>query len=80
METRAFAIFLTSADVAKRLQVVPDRVRQLTRSGRLKPAGVTESGVRLYTVEDVERYLREREQTQQATSHVLDEFDHEVAS
>ena len=54
--------YLTSVDVAKLLDppVVPDRVRQLARAGKLRPAVVTPSGVRLFTRTEVERYQRER--------------------
>jgi DNA-binding transcriptional MerR regulator len=51
---------LTSRSVARRLDVGADRVRQLSREGRLQPAAVTESGQRLYTQETVDRFIAER--------------------
>jgi len=52
-------ILLTSRDVARRLNVVPDRVRQLARSGRLQASVTTESGQRLFSEAEVARYRRE---------------------
>ena len=51
-------IYLTSLDVARRLGVGPERVRQLARTGALEPRITTESGVRLFTAADVVRYQR----------------------
>ena len=48
--------YLTTSDAARRLDVCPDRVRQLSRSGRLKAAIITRSGQRLYDEAEVERY------------------------
>jgi DNA-binding transcriptional MerR regulator len=53
--------FYTSASVARRLGVVPDRVRQLARSGKLQAAIVTSRGDRLFTEEEVARYERLRQ-------------------
>ncbi len=49
---------LTVGDVARRLQVMPDTVRELERRGRLK-AIRTEGGVRLFRKADVEEFARE---------------------
>lgn len=51
---------LTPADAARLLGVVPATVRQMALSGRL-PALRTESGMRLFRREDVERLAAERE-------------------
>ena len=47
--------FLTAADAARILGVVPARVRQLVKEGQLHPATTTVSGTRLFRREDVER-------------------------
>lgn len=52
---------LLTGDVAKRLGVTADRVRQLEREGRLVPQR-TESGWRLYRRRDVEREIARRQQ------------------
>jgi excisionase family DNA binding protein len=52
--------FLTAADAARILGVVPATVRQMALSGRL-PALRTEGGVRLFRRDDVERLKAERE-------------------
>ncbi len=51
--------WLSSADAARVLGVVPATVRQMERSGRL-PARRTVGGMRLFRREDVERLARER--------------------
>ncbi len=51
--------WLSSADAARLLGVVPATVRQMERSGRL-PARRTTGGIRLFRQEDVERLARER--------------------
>ncbi len=53
-------IYLESHDVARKLGVGTDRVRQLADSGELQPAARTARGVRLFDADDVERLLRER--------------------
>ena len=58
---------LTSADVAAEAvrrgdSLTPDAVRQAARARRLLPCAVTVGGVRLYSLEDVERWLAERAQ------------------
>ena len=53
-------IYHTTSDVARRFGVVPDRVRQLARAGRLKAAIVTRSGQRLFGEAEVARYEAER--------------------
>lgn len=50
---------MTATDVARRLNISSDRVRQLTRAGAF---AVTETPLgRLYDAADVERVARERE-------------------
>ena len=49
---------LTVGDVARRLQVMPDTVRELERRGRLR-ALRTEGGVRLFRKADIERFAQE---------------------
>ena len=56
----AEVIYHTTADVARRIGVVPDRVRQLARSGRLQAAIVTSSGQRLFGEPDVSKLEAER--------------------
>jgi hypothetical protein len=52
--------YLTTSDVARRIGRSADRVRQLRRLGRLSPVYVTERGIGVYRVVDVDEYLRER--------------------
>jgi DNA-binding transcriptional MerR regulator len=56
----------TSAEAARRLHVGPDRIRQLARAGRLRPAVVTESGLRLFADDELARYERERDANRDA--------------
>lgn len=49
---------LTVGDVARRLRMMPDAVRELERRGRLK-AFRTEGGMRLFRESDVERFARD---------------------
>jgi DNA-binding transcriptional MerR regulator len=51
-------IYLTSLDVARRLGIGPERVRQLARAGALEPRITAASGVRLFASTDVDRYQR----------------------
>jgi excisionase family DNA binding protein len=51
---------MTSAEVARRAGVTPATVRWWETSGKL-PAERTESGVRLFSREDVDRFLADRE-------------------
>ena len=51
--------YLGVADVARLLDVVPARIRQLVEQGKLK-AMRTVSGVRFFRINDVERLRRER--------------------
>jgi excisionase family DNA binding protein len=53
-------LWLTVADVAKRLNVTPDTVRDLERRGRLN-AIRTVGGVRLFKEAEVERFLQHRQ-------------------
>jgi excisionase family DNA binding protein len=57
---------LTTADVAKELQVSTDLVRQLARAGRL-PALTTRSGQRIYFLADVEALVKVRSAKQELT-------------
>ena len=50
--------FLTSADVARRANVVPATVRGWARRGVLVPAMVTPGGIRLFRACDAERMAR----------------------
>lgn len=51
---------LSPSDAARILGVVPATVRAMALSGRLPPATMTESGIRLFRREDVERLASER--------------------
>ncbi len=53
-------VFLESIDVARKLGVSTDRVRQLADAGELQPVARTARGVRLFDADEVERLLRER--------------------
>lgn len=55
---------LTTASAARRLDITPATVRQIARAGRL-PFIRTDSGQRLFRVDDVEQLAREREQRAQ---------------
>ena len=50
----------TSSYIARRCNISTDRVRQLARAGKLHPAYVTSTGQRLFTDEEVDRFLSER--------------------
>ena len=52
--------YLTVSDVAKELGVVPDRVRQLARSGAI-PCIKTRSGTRLFIMADVKELVQKRD-------------------
>jgi excisionase family DNA binding protein len=52
---------LGTTDVALRLGCSTERVRQLEREGKL-PAEKTLGGVRIFRMEDIERFAAEREQ------------------
>jgi len=52
---------LMTGDVARRLGVTSERVRQLERQGVLK-AERTVSGLRIFNASDVERLARERQE------------------
>jgi hypothetical protein len=60
-EARPQQQFLKSIDVARRLGVGADRVRQLARSGQLESAVVLSDGQRLFTTGAVEEFLERRE-------------------
>lgn len=50
--------FLQAADTAAALGITPATVRQAARTGRLRIAGVTRRGTRLFTAEDVECFRK----------------------
>jgi predicted site-specific integrase-resolvase len=52
---------MTASQVARRLTISAERVRQLAREGRLKPIQTTELG-RLWNPADVERFAETRDQ------------------
>jgi DNA-binding transcriptional MerR regulator len=52
---------LLKADVARLLDISPASVREAAISGKLPVAATTERGVRLFSLDDVERFRRERE-------------------
>ncbi len=54
-------VFLEAADVARRIRRASATVRLLAITGRLPVAATTPRGARLFRVEDVEQYLRERD-------------------
>lgn len=58
--------------VARRLGVSTQRVRELTRAGRIE-AIRTAGGMRLYRVEDIDRLARERECAASGQRRVKDE-------
>jgi hypothetical protein len=53
--------FLEGADVARVRGVTPGMVRRDAQAGRLRTAGRTARGGRLYRAEDIEAYVRECE-------------------
>lgn len=59
--------YLSVADAARILGVVPATVRQMERSGRL-PALRTAGGIRLFCRADVERFAEERTANNQRPS------------
>ena len=70
--------YLSAADAARLLGVVPATVRQMERDGRL-PAQRTAGGMRLFHRKDVERFLAERAARQPLPqTPVLDEQKEDV--
>ncbi len=69
--------YLSVADAARLLGVVPATVRQMERDGRL-PAQRTAGGMRLFRREDVERLVAQRAKAGQRSEP--DESHTEVAS
>jgi DNA-binding transcriptional MerR regulator len=51
---------LTTASAARLAGVVPDTLRLWNRLGKIVPAFITPTGVRLYRRDQVERLVRER--------------------
>lgn len=58
--------YLSAADAARLLGVVPATVRQMERDGRL-PAQRTMRGMRLFRGEDVEHLVQQRLEAQERT-------------
>lgn len=54
--------FLSTADAARILGVTPATVRLMVKRGDLPTAGATESGIRLFHKEDVEKLAMRREE------------------
>ena len=52
---------VVQARISRRLGVTPAAIRVMERSGKIRPAAVTETGVRLYALEEVERVAAERD-------------------
>jgi excisionase family DNA binding protein len=71
--------FLSPADAARLLGVVPATVRQMERDGRL-PAQRTAGGMRLFRREDVERLAQERARLRMASETAPDLGSREEAS
>ena len=53
--------YLSRADAAKILGVVPATVRQMEQRGELKATAQTEGGIHLFNRSDVERLAKKRE-------------------
>ena len=53
-------VFLEAADASRVLGVTPQRIRQLAREGRLRPAARTVRGGFLFAEDEVRRLERER--------------------
>jgi DNA-binding transcriptional MerR regulator len=60
--------FLLTGQVARRLNRSPETVRLLERQGRLR-AIKTETGVRLFDADDVEREAQRRERDERLAAH-----------
>jgi hypothetical protein len=58
--------YLATIDVARRLGLTPNRVRQLRQLGRLRPVCVTVSGIVIYREADVTHYLQTQHRRQAA--------------
>lgn len=63
---------LTTAIVARRLDVTPAAVRAMVRQGRLAAAETTVSGIRLFDGAAVERFAEEREAAARAKAAARD--------
>jgi len=59
--------YLTTRDVAERLGVSAERVRQLRRERRLVPIHTTHSGVALYSESGIREYARLRREKDAST-------------
>jgi DNA-binding transcriptional MerR regulator len=57
---REAEILMGTSEVARRLAISPDRVRQLARSGHLPPDRRTALGQRLWLPETIERFAHRR--------------------
>jgi hypothetical protein len=54
--------FLTSSSVARQIERSESLVRVLVRDGRLRVAGITPTGTKLFALEDVAALKRELEE------------------
>ena len=52
--------FLAASDVARVVGLTPAAVRLAARTGRLRVAAMTRSGIHLFLLEDVERFVADR--------------------
>lgn len=68
-DTKAIKL-LTAKDVSTRLGVGVDRVRALTREGRIAVAVVTSGGFRLYSEDAVQAFEQERLRAAKRASEV----------
>jgi DNA-binding transcriptional MerR regulator len=60
--------WLTVGDVARALDVAAETIRLWDRLGKLPATVRTESGIRLFRREDVERFAKERSAKQRMTA------------
>ena len=58
--------YLEPSGAARVVGVSVDYIRKLARSGRLRPALVTEGGRRIFLRKDVERFAAERRERKRA--------------
>ena len=54
--------YLTSGDVAKETGFTPMGIKAASDRGELPVAAITRGGIRLFKLEDVEKFKRDREQ------------------
>lgn len=58
--------FLRTTAAARRANCSAETIRVAARKGRLLPAVVTEDGLRLYSTQEIDRFMREREKARRA--------------